>query len=114
MDQIAALKWAQKNSAAFGGDPKNVTIFGESAGGGSVHALLNSPLTHGLFQKAIIESGGGRNGFGGSPHLHEAASGKPSSESVGLLLPSRKGSSERTLRRSRNCARSLPNPLSMG
>ena len=62
MDQIAALKWVQQNIAAFGGDPKNVTIFGESAGGVSVHIHLTSPRSRGLFQKAIIESGGGRDG----------------------------------------------------
>ncbi|MAU70649.1 MAG: carboxylesterase [Pseudozobellia sp.] len=62
MDQIAALKWIHSNIAQFGGDPKNVTIFGESAGGVSVHSLLTMPTAKGLFQKAIIESGGGRDG----------------------------------------------------
>lgn len=62
MDQIAALQWIQKNIAAFGGDPKNVTIFGESAGGVSVQSLLTIPAAKGLFHKAIIESGGGRDG----------------------------------------------------
>jgi para-nitrobenzyl esterase len=61
MDQIAALKWVQQNIAAFGGDSENVTIFGFSAGGVSVHSLMSSPMARGLFQKAIVESGGSRD-----------------------------------------------------
>lgn len=61
MDQIAALQWVKRNIAAFGGDPENVTIFGFSAGGVSVHSLLASPMARGLFHKAIAQSGGSRD-----------------------------------------------------
>jgi para-nitrobenzyl esterase len=61
MDQIAALQWVKRNIAAFGGDPNNVTIFGFSAGGVSVHSMLASPMARGLFHKAIAESGGSRD-----------------------------------------------------
>ncbi len=56
LDQIAALRWVQENISAFGGDPDNVTIFGESAGGESVAHMMTSPLAQGLFHKAIMES----------------------------------------------------------
>ena len=61
LDQIAALRWVSENIAAFGGDPDNITIFGQSAGGMSVRTLLASPLCKGLFARAIIQSGGGLN-----------------------------------------------------
>jgi para-nitrobenzyl esterase len=57
MDQVAALKWVQKNITAFGGDPKNVAIAGQSAGSMSVNCLVATPLAKGLFNKAIAESG---------------------------------------------------------
>lgn len=60
-DQTAAMEWVQRNVAAFGGDPDNVTLFGESAGGASVCGHLASPLSEGLFHKAMIQSGGGCN-----------------------------------------------------
>ena len=70
LDQIEALKWIKKNIAQFGGDPDNVMIFGQSAGAGSVKVLCESPLAKGLFNKAVIMSGGGMaapGGRGGGP-----------------------------------------------
>ena len=61
LDQVAALEWVRDNVAAFGGDPENVTIFGESAGGMSVGTLLGTPSARGLFQRAIAQSGAGHS-----------------------------------------------------
>lgn len=58
LDQIEALRWVQRNAKAFGGDPTRVTVFGESAGGAAVCTLIASPLAKGLFQRAIMQSGG--------------------------------------------------------
>ena len=58
MDIVASLEWVKANIANFGGDPNNVTIFGQSGGGGKVNTLLNAPSAKGLFHKAIIQSGG--------------------------------------------------------
>lgn len=90
MDQIAALQWVRRNIAAFGGDPENVTLFGESAGGGSVLAMMTSPLSRGLFQKAIIESGGGRGLFP-TRYLTKSLPDRPSVEQVGVEFAKRAG-----------------------
>lgn len=71
MDQIAALQWVQDNIARFGGDPGNVTLFGESAGSQDVSLLLATPLTRGLFHKAIMQSG--TPGFGMAFRPRDAA-----------------------------------------
>ena len=70
-DQLAALGWVRDNIARFGGDPANVTLFGESAGGEDTLALMTAVPARGLFQKAIVESGGG--GWGPPPAVTQAA-----------------------------------------
>ena len=94
MDQIAALKWVQQNIAAFGGNPDNVTIFGFSAGGVSVHSLMTIPSAKGLFQKAINESGGGRDGvLTGRPMNKENADSlyPVSAETIGVNFARKQG-----------------------
>ena len=62
-DQMCALQWVNRNIRVFGGDPGNVTVFGQSAGAGSVQSLISSPLSEGYIHKAIIQSGGGISGI---------------------------------------------------
>lgn len=82
LDQIEALRWIERNIAAFGGDPDNVTIAGESAGALSVMYLMTSPLAQGLFDKAIMQS----PYMISTPALREPQNGHPSSEAIGTWL----------------------------
>ena len=84
LDQIEALKWIRKNIAQFGGDPDNVMIFGQSAGAGSVKTLCESPLARGLFNKAVIMSGGGMTVPQPAPVVPAAAPSRPAAPAASM------------------------------
>ncbi|REC95216.1 carboxylesterase/lipase family protein [Kushneria indalinina] len=91
MDQLAALNWIQRNIGAFGGDADNVTLMGESAGGASVLDLTGSPAARGLFQRAVVMSGGGRALMGPMPALDRDTPEHPSAETIGENFAYRHG-----------------------
>jgi para-nitrobenzyl esterase len=84
MDQLAALKWVQKNIGAFGGDPRQVTVMGESAGGEAIAALLAAPQSVGLFRRAIMQSSGARTYLTGINDLRRDKPALPSAERIGV------------------------------
>lgn len=94
LDQQAALRWVQRNARSFGGNPAKVTIFGESAGGLSVHSQLTSPLAAGLFDRAIVQSGA----------YLPAPPTLASAEAAGSAFATRAGCADQTAA----CLRSLP------
>ena len=111
LDLVRSLEWVRDNISAFGGDPRNVTIFGESAGGTDVYSLLVAPQAKGLFHRAIVESGGTTRA---SPEEAENLADAPtpgqpqSSEEVLLRLLQRDGGRRIAMAMARHSAMSYP------
>lgn len=110
LDQIAALRWVRRNITAFGGDPENITLAGQSAGACCVQALICSPLTRGMYARAIMQSGGGASPFPDMefPSLKKAEEMTAlRSLSVSSIEEARKLTGEELLRR---WERTMPDP----
>jgi carboxylesterase type B len=107
-DQVLALKWVQKNIKSFGGDPEQVTIFGESVGSISVGLHLLSPLTHGLFHRAIMESGSPLTKIksGEDPEIIKGISEKIA-EKAGCISEEKNENKNKTSRIDMDCLREL-------
>jgi para-nitrobenzyl esterase len=88
LDQIAALDWVRRNIAKFGGDPNNVTLFGQSSGAEYVGCLMTSPLAHGLFHRAIMQSGSATDLY---PSVHQVDSAEKSGVDLAHKLGARDG-----------------------